>query len=172
MRAPGTRFTRRACGLLLLGCLGTAVSAKTPKLHLVCSGLETTEIIYGTELEPTRKGDFRVEYNIDVDRKAIAIPRNGRLTPINIDETEISFGSATDFKPAAQASAPRGDNNSGASATGVVINRKTGKYFSMATRKHFSEDPPAEGSTAEPVIVTHIRTRQGICTDGTPSPSF
>ncbi|MDL2338853.1 MAG: hypothetical protein QFE16_13515 [Pseudomonadota bacterium] len=52
----------------------------------------------------------------------------------------------------------------------MVINRKTGKYFSMATRKRFSEDPPAEGSTA--VIVTHIRTREGICTDGTPSPSF
>lgn len=159
-------------GALLLCGFGAAVQAKPTQLHLVCSGLETVEIIYGTELEPTRKNDFRVEYHIDVDRKGIANARNGKLTLINIDDNEISFGSATDFNPdAKQASGPL-TNGPGASATGVVINRKNGKYFSIATRKRFSDNPPAEGSPPEPIVVTNVRTRQGTCTDGTPSPSF
>lgn len=89
-------------GALLLGCVGGALSAQPSKRHLVCSGFETVEIIYGAELEPTRRSDFRVEYNIDVDRKAIANARSGKLTLINIDDNEISFGTGTDFNPDAK----------------------------------------------------------------------
>lgn len=171
MNATATLLTPLACGALLLGCVDAAVAARPSKLHLVCAGVETVEIIYGTELEPTRKGDFRVEYNIDLDRQAIANARNGKLTRINVDDKEISFGAATDFNPdAKEPSGPR-TNGPGASATGVVINRSNGRYFSIATRKQVSNETPPEGST-EPVIVTNVRTRQGVCTDGTPSPSF
>ena len=171
MNATATLLTPLACGALLLGCVDAAVAARPSKLHLVCAGVETVEIIYGTELEPTRKGDFRVEYNIDLERQAIANARNGKLTRINVDDKEISFGAATDFNPdAKEPSGPR-TNGPGASATGVVINRSNGRSFSIATRKQVSNETPPEGST-EPVIVTNVRTRQGACTDGTPSPSF
>ena len=171
MKATGTLLTQLACGTFLMGCLGAATGAKPAKLHLVCSGLETVEIIYGAELEPTRKADFRVEYHIDIDRKVIVNPRNGKLTSINVDDKEISFGTATDFNPdAKEPSAPQTVGQV-ASATGVVINRSNGRYFSMATRKQFSAEPPTEGN-AEPVLTTNVRTRQGVCTDGTPSASF
>lgn len=116
-------------------------------------------------------GDFRVEYNIDLERKGVANARNGKLTSINVDDKEISFGAATDFNPEAREPAGPRTNGPGASATGVVINRSNGRYFSIATRKQFSTEPPPEGST-EPVVITNVRTRQGVCTDGTPSPSF
>jgi hypothetical protein len=172
MKASGTLLTHLACGgALLLGCVGAAVGAKPIQLHLVCSGIETVEIIYGTELEPPRKGDFRVEYNIDLERKGVANARNGKPTSINVDDKEISFGAATDFNPEAREPAGPRTNGPGASATGVVINRSNGRYFSIATRKQLSAEPPPEGST-EPVVITNVRTRQGVCTDGTSSPSF
>lgn len=171
MKPSASRLTPLACGALLLACVDAAVAAKPSRLHLVCSGLETVEIIYGTELEPTRKGDFRVEYHIDLDRRAILNVRTGKLTPINVDDREISFGTATDFNLEARESSAQRAGDSVASATGVVINRSTGKYFSIATRKQISTEPPPEGST-EPVVTTNVRTRQGTCTDGTPSASF
>lgn len=148
-----------------------AQSAPLPKLHLVCSGVETTDIIYGAELDPPRKGDFRVEYLIDLEKKGITNARNGKLTPISIDAREISFGTAIDFNPGSDEAPGPKTNGTGASATGVVINRANGKYFSISTRKYFSSDPLPEGAT-EPPMITHVRTRQGVCTDGTPSPSF
>ena len=73
MKAFDTTISRLACGALLaLSLNATTQAAPLPKLHLVCSGVETVEIIYGTELDPPRKGDFRVEYNIDLDKKGIA----------------------------------------------------------------------------------------------------
>ena len=149
----------------------TAWSAPTPKLHLVCSGVEITDIIYGTELDPPRKGDFRVEYLIDLDKKGIANARSGKLTPVSIDAKEISFGTAIDFNPASDAAPGSKTNGTGASATGVVINRVNGKYFSISTRKFFSTDPLPEGAT-EPPMITHVRTRQGVCTDDKQSSSF
>jgi len=151
---------------------GAGSHAKEPEpLHLVCSGTEVIEIIYGTELDPPRKGDFRVEYTIDMEKKGIANARTGKLTLINIDAKEISFGAATDFNPNNKDTPGPKTNGTGANATGIVINRTNGKYFSISTRKSFSTDPLPEGST-EPAIITNIRTRQGVCTDGTPSPSF
>ncbi|MDO9314887.1 MAG: hypothetical protein Q7T97_10125 [Burkholderiaceae bacterium] len=170
-KAARALLTALACGALMLGCFEAAVAAQPSRLTLVCSGLETVEIIYGTELEPTRKGDFRVEYNIDLDRKSIANPRNGKLTSINIDDKEISFGTATDFNPDAKDLSGPKTNGPVASATGVVINRSNGRYFSIATRKQFSAELPPEGGN-EPIVTTNVRTRQGVCTDGTPSPSF
>lgn len=149
----------------------TARPAPASTLHLVCSGVETTDIIYGTELDPPRKGDFRVEYLIDLQKKGIANARSGKLTPISIDPKEISFGTAIDFNPGSDEARGPKTNGTGASATGVVINRANGKYFSISTRKYFSSDPLPEGAT-EPPMITHVRTRQGVCTDGTPSPSF
>lgn len=171
MKATGALLYSLARGALLLGCFDAAAATKPSRLHLVCSGVETIEIIYGNELEPTRKGDFRVEYNFDLDRKGIANARNGKLTSISVDDKEISFGAATDFNPDAREPSGPQTNGPGASATGVVINRRNGRYFSIATRKQFSTEPPPEGST-EPIVITNVRTRQGVCTDGTPSPSF
>jgi hypothetical protein len=93
------------------------------------------------------------------------------LTSVTIDDKQISFGTATDFNPDARDPSDLKAGGQVASATGVVINRSNGRYFSMATRKQFSAEPPPEGST-EPVIVTNVRTRQGVCTNGTPSASF
>lgn len=172
MNAITTSIPSLVCGALL--SLNASVHAATtpmPKLHLVCSGVETIEIIYGAELDPPRKGDFRVEYTIDLDKKGILNARNGQLTPIMFTDKQFSFGSATDFDPTNKDPAGPKTNGTGANATGVVINRTNGKYFSISTRKSFSTDPPPEGST-EPTIITNVRTRQGVCTDGTPSPSF
>ena len=172
MKAFDTTISRLACGALLaLSLNATTQAAPLPKLHLVCSGVETVEIIYGTELDPPRKGDFRVEYNIDLDKKGIANARSGKLTLINIDDKEISFGAATDFNPDNKDAPGPKTNGTGANATGVVINRTNGKYFSISTRKYFSTDPLPEGAT-EPLMITNVRTRQGVCTAGTPSPSF
>lgn len=172
MKAFDTTIPRLACGAVLaLSLNATAQAAPLPKLHLVCSGVETVEIIYGTELDPPRKGDFRVEYNIDLDKKGIANARSGKLTLINIDDKEISFGAATDFNPDNKDAPGPKTNGTGANATGVVINRTNGKYFSISTRKYFSTDPLPEGAT-EPPMITNVRTRQGVCTAGTPSPSF
>lgn len=171
MNALKTSIPRLACVALLL--LNASVHAATPqpKLHLVCSGVETIEIIYGTELDPPRKGDFRIEYTIDLDKKGIANARTGKLTLISIDDKEMSFGAATDFNPNNKDAPGPKTNGTGANATGVVINRSNGKYFSISTRKSFSTDALPEGVT-EPPMITNVRTRQGVCTDGTPSPSF
>ncbi len=151
---------------------GVASHAKEPApLHLVCSGTEVIEIIYGTELDPPRKGDFRVEYTIDLTKKGVLNARNGQITPIRLTDKEFNFGSATDFDPTNKDPVGPKTNGTGANATGVAINRTNGRYFSISTRKSFSTDPLPEGST-EPAIITNIRTRQGVCTDGTPSPSF
>ncbi len=155
--------------LLSVGVSGHAKDAGM--LHLVCSGTELIEIIYGTELDPPRKGDFRVEYTIDLAKKGVLNARNGQITPIRLTDKEFNFGSATDFDPTNKDPVGPKTNGTGANATGVVINRTNGKYFSISTRKSFSTDPPAEGAT-EPTIITNVRTRQGLCTDGTPSPSF
>lgn len=149
----------------------TARPAPAFTLHLVCSGVETTDIIYGTELDPPRKGDFRVEYLIDLQKKGIANARSGKLTPISIDAREISFGTAIDFNPGSDEAPGPKTNGTGASATGVVINRANGKYFSISTRKYFSSDPLPEGAT-EPPMITHVRTRQGVCADDKQSSSF
>ena len=173
MNALKTSIPRLACVALVALSLNAPVhaAASLPKLHLVCSGVETVEIIYGTELDPPRKGDFRIEYTIDLDKKGIANARTGKLTLISIDDKEMSFGAATDFNPNNKDAPGPKTNGTGANATGVVINRSNGKYFSISTRKSFSTDALPEGST-EPAIITNIRTRQGVCTDGTPSPSF
>lgn len=164
-----SRRSALVAALLLSAAVGS--HAKDAMLQLVCSGTETIEIIYGTELDPPRKGDFRVEYTIDLTKKGILNARNGQLTPIGFSDKEFSFGSATDFNPNNKDPSGPKTNGTGANATGVVINRTNGKYFSISTRKSFSTDAPPEGST-EPVIITNVRTRQGVCTDGTPSPSF
>ena len=54
MKAFETSIPHLACGALLALSLNTSVNAAAPlpKLHLVCSGVETVEIIYGTELDP------------------------------------------------------------------------------------------------------------------------
>lgn len=176
MKAFDRLIRHIGCFAFLTMSLDAAVSAAAAappaaKLHLVCSGMETVEIIYGAELDPPRKGDFRIEYNIDLDKKGILNARNGQLTPINVSDKELNFGSATDFNPNNKDPVGPKTNGTGANATGVVINRTNGKYFSISTRKSFSTDPPPEGAT-EPVIITNIRTRQGVCTDGSPSPSF
>lgn len=164
-----------ACAALLAMSLGTAAHAAAAKpagkLRLVCSGTELIEIIHGTELDPPRKGDFRVEYTLDLDKKGVLNARNGQITPITFTDKEFNFGSATDFNPDNKDPVGPKTNGTGANATGIVINRTNGKYFSISTRKSFSTDPPPEGST-EPEIITNIRTRQGVCTDGSPSPSF
>ena len=68
-----------------------------------------------------------------------------RMTLINIDAKEISFGAATDFNPNNKDAPGPKTNGTGANATGVVINRADGKYFSISTRKYFSTDPLPEG---------------------------
>lgn len=174
MQAFEASISRWVCGALLALALNApahAAPGPLPKLHLVCSGVETVEIIYGAELDPPRKGDFRVEYTIDLDKKGIANARTGKLTLINIDDKEISFGTATDFNPDNKDAPGPKTNGTGANATGVVINRTNGKYFSISTRKYLSTDPLPEGTT-EPPMITNVRTRQGVCTAGTPSPSF
>lgn len=173
MKAFKTSISHLACGALLALSLSASAQAATPLpvLHLVCSGVETVEIIYGAELDPPRKGDFRVEYTIDLVRKGIANARTGKLTSISIDDKEISFGAATDFNPDNKDAPGQRTNGAGANATGVVINRTNGKYFSISTRKYFSTDPLPEGAT-EPPMITNVRTRQGMCTAGAPSPSF
>jgi len=172
MNAFEVSIPHLACVALLGLSLNASVhAAPLPKLHLVCSGVETTDIIYGTELDPPRKGDFRIEYTIDLEKKGIANARTGKLTLINIDEKEMSFGAATDFNPDNKDAPGPKTNGTGANATGVVINRTNGKYFSISTRKYFSTDPLPEGVT-EPPMITNVRTRQGVCTAGTPSPSF
>ena len=173
MKAFETSIPRLACIALLALSLNPSVQAAAPlpKVHLVCSGVETVEIIYGTELDPPRKGDFRIEYTIDLEKKGVANARTGKLTPISIDNKEMSFGAATDFNPDNKDAPGPKTNGTGANATGVVINRTNGKYFSISTRKSFSTDPLPEGVT-EPPMITNVRTRQGVCTDGTPSPSF
>ncbi len=173
MKAFDRSFRHLRWAALLALSLNASVHAATAagKLHLVCSGMETVEIIYGTELDPPRKGDFRVEYTIDLDRKGILNARNGQVTPIQFSDKEFNFGSATDFNPNNKEPVGPKTNGTGANVTGVVINRTNGKYFSISTRKSFSTDPLPEGTT-EPAIITNIRTRQGVCTDGTPSPSF
>ena len=167
-RHSSTRWTLVAA--LLMAGVGSHAKDPVP-LHLVCSGTEVIEIIYGTELDPPRKGDFRVEYTIDLAKKGVLNARNGQITPIRLTDKEFNFGSATDFDPNNKDPVGPKTNGTGANATGIVINRTNGKYFSISTRKSFSTDPPPEGST-EPAIITNIRTRQGVCTDGTPSPSF
>jgi hypothetical protein len=171
MKAFKTSMTRLTCvALLTLSLTPSVHAAPLPILHLMCSGVETTDIIYGTELDPPRKGDFRVEYIIDLEKKGIANARTGNLTPISIDEKEINFGAATDFNPDSNDGTGPKTNGTSASATAVVINRTNGRYFSISTRKFFSTDPLPEGVT-EPLMITNVRTRQGVCTDGTPSPS-
>lgn len=150
---------------------GAAWPAPSSMLHLVCSGVETTDIIYGSELDPPRKGDFRVEYLIDLGKKGIVNARNGKLTPISIDAREFSFGTATDFNPGSSEVPGPKTHGTGAGATGVVINRAHGTYFSISTRKYYSTDPLPEGAT-EPPMITQVRTRQGVCTDAKQSSSF
>ena len=171
MKAHRIMVVPRAWLTALVLLPAAAWPASTPKLHLVCSGVETTDIIYGTELDPPRKGDFRVEYFIDLEKKGIANARTGKLTPVSIDAKEISFGTAIDFNPGSDNAPGPKTSGTGASATGVVINRARGTYFSISTRKYLSTDPLPEGAT-EPPMITQVRTRQGVCTDAKQSYSF
>ncbi len=188
------------CLVALCGTATESTAATAPKstlLRLVCAGVETVETIYGAELEPPRKGDFRVEYTFDLVNNTVANARTGKGTPVHITADEINFGSATDYHPGAKDEPTTKTIGPGAAATGVVIDRKAGKYFSIATRKRNPppasdnasaasspaasaasaaadgrSDVAADSKAVDPVQITNIRTRQGVCTDGTPSASF
>eukprot|EP01038_Epipyxis_sp_PR26KG_P002654 gene2654-3761_t len=112
---------------------GGAAWAKPTKLQLVCIGAETIETIRGEVVEPVQQGQFRVEYRIDLARGLIESARSGQATAININAEELNFGSATNFHPEFKDSLSSNGVGTGTSATGIRIDRKTGRYFSMAT---------------------------------------
>ena len=151
-----------ACLLLASG----AGWAKPTKLQLVCIGTETIETIRGDVVEPVQQGEFRVEYRIDLARGLIESTRAGQATAINVTTDELNFGSATNFNPEFKDSLSSNGFGTGTSATGIRIDRKTGRYFAMATRKRVTSDLSEDGSQAFEVVVTTIRTRQGRCSDG------